>query len=258
MSRRSALLVADVGNSSTSVGVFSGDRIRATERVDTAKLSAAGLRRRLTFLAREMDVRGAALVSVVPAVNPLLTDALQALSPTPVLRVHHQLKLGAPLTYPQPASIGEDRLANVAGAVARYGSPVIVVDIGTATTFDIIQRRKGYTGGIIAPGPALMLEYLAEKTALLPKLDLTPVRHMVGKSTEEAMRIGALHGYRGMVKEITRHLMKSLKKKSITLCATGGYARWVLKGMDLPFVYDRDLTLYGVAKIHQWNAGELE
>jgi type III pantothenate kinase len=256
MSRSLTLLVADVGNSSTSVGLFAGGRIRSTERVETAKLSVSGLRRRLTYLARDHQVQGAALVSVVPAINPLLTEALQAFSPTPVLRVHHQLRLGAPLTYPQPASIGEDRLANVAGAVARYGTPVIVVDIGTATTFDIIQRRKGYTGGIIAPGPALMLEYLAEKTALLPRLDLTPVRHMVGKSTEEAMRIGALHGYRGMVKEITRHLMTSLKKKSITLCATGGYARWVLKGMDLPFVYDRDLTLYGVAMIHQQNASD--
>lgn len=246
------LLVVDVGNSSTSFGLYAGGRVRRQLRVDTHLLKV----RKAQALIRELigkGVDGAALASVVPAVNDLLCKAIRISAGVQALRVHHALRLGARVTYPDPDSIGEDRLCNLAGAVARYRAPVIVVDIGTATTFDIIQRRKGYTGGIIAPGPALMLEYLAEKTALLPRIDLTPVRQHIGKTTEQAMRIGALHGYRGMVKEITHYLMRRMKNRDITLCATGGYARWVLQGMDLPFIYDKDLTLYGIARIYELN-----
>ncbi len=247
------LLVIDVGNSSTSFGLYAGGRIRKQVREVTRDLKLRKTQRVIRDLLGRLEVDGAALASVAPSVNEVLVKAIRSVARVSPLRIHHALCLGAPVTYPDPDSIGEDRLANLAGAVARYHAPVIVVDIGTATTFDIIQRRKGYTGGIIAPGPALMLEYLAEKTALLPRIDLTPVRQTIGKSTEQAMRIGALHGYRGMVKEITHHLMRHMKNRNITLCATGGYARWVLQGMELPFLYDKNLTLYGIARIYELN-----
>ncbi len=250
---QSRLLVVDVGNSSTSLGLYVNGTIRRPLRIDTAKLKPRMAQRTIRDMIGSTVLDGAALASVRPAVNDLLIKAIRSIAHVPTLRVHHSLRLGATVTYPDPESVGEDRLANLAGAVWRYDAPVIVVDIGTATTFDIIQRRKGYTGGVIAPGPALMLDYLAEKTALLPRIDLTPVRQAVGKSTEQAMRIGALHGYRGMVKEITHYLMRHMRNKSVTLCATGGYARWVMQGMDLPFRYDKYLTLYGIARIHELN-----
>jgi type III pantothenate kinase len=249
------LLVVDVGNSSTSLGVYQAGQIRRTAKVETARLGVRALQAAVRQLAADEPLAGAVWASVVPDVNDVIERVLDRSVETPALRVQHTLALGARLTYPDVASIGEDRLANVAGAVWRYGAPVIVVDIGTATTFDIIRPRQGYTGGIIAPGPALMLEYLAEKTALLPRIDLRPVKAMVGKTTEQAMRIGALHGYQGMVKEITQHLIGSLRGPVPALCATGGYAQWVLRGMDLPFVYDRHLTLYGLAQIFALNRG---
>ncbi len=247
------LLVIDVGNSSTSLGLYAGGRIRRRIREKTRDLKYRKARETICDLIGDAGVQGAAIASVAPLMNDVLVKAVRAAASVVPLRVGHRMRLGAPITYPDPERIGEDRLANLAGAVARYDAPVIVVDIGTATTFDIIQRRKGYTGGIIAPGPALLLDYLADKTALLPHVDLAPVGRVVGKSTEQAMRIGALHGYRGMVKEITYQLMKQMKNRKVTLCATGGYASWVLRGMHLPFVYDKDLTLYGIARIYELN-----
>lgn len=248
------LAVIDVGNSSTAFGLYERGRIKAQERVPTNKRMPAEIERLVQQWQAGQALTGAAVASVVPAANAALKKALRRRIDEWPLFVDHRLALGAPITYPDPASIGPDRLANLAGAVGRYQAPVIVVDIGTATTFDIIQARKGYTGGVIAPGPALMLDYLAEKTALLPRIDLTPVRAMIGKSTEQAMRLGALHGYRGMVKEIVNQLGRTIRGRPATLCATGGYARWVLKGMELPFIYDKDLTLYGIGRIYELNA----
>jgi type III pantothenate kinase len=109
--------------------------------------------------------------------------------------------LGLPITYPQPGEIGQDRLANAAGAHALVGSPAVVIDLGTAVTFDIMTRAGGYEGGIIAPGPALMTRYLHERTAQLPLVeDLTsPLERVIGRSTSEAMRIGAMLGFAGLV-----------------------------------------------------------
>lgn len=248
--------VIDVGNSSTSLGWYRSGRILKRERVPTTELGGSSLRDLLKDWRAQQKPRGVAVASVVPEVNEKLEKVARSVSGKEPLLVNHQLQLGAAITYPQPERIGQDRLANVAGAVARYEIPIIVIDIGTATTFDIIQPRKGYTGGVIAPGPDLMLSYLAEKTSLLPPVELTPIRQAVGKTTEQAMRLGALHGYRGMVKEICLHLMRRLRYQRVTLCATGGYARWVLKGMELPLYYDRDLTLYGVGRIYELNRKE--
>lgn len=249
-----SVLAIDVGNSSTALGIYRSGRLLRKTRTPTGDITVKSHSALLEDFIASDEISGVALASVAPRVTPSISRAIRKVLSLDVLDIDCRMKLGAPISYPDPESIGADRLANLAGCVARYEAPVIVVDIGTATTFDVIQPRRGYTGGIIAPGPDLMLEYLAEKTALLPRLDLTPVRTRIGKTTGQAMRLGALHGYRGMVKEITHYLMRSMKARKVTLCATGGYARWVLKGMDLPFIYDSDLTLFGIFKIYEWNS----
>lgn len=250
---RSRLLVVDVGNSSTVVGVYHCGRIRRTARIPTDALTVRTLHAHLRTLLQGAAVGGAAWASVVPAVEATVAGALEQCVGRPALQVCHTLDLGAPIAYPDPAAMGADRLANLAGTVARYPLPAIVVDIGTATTFDVIRKRRGYVGGAIAPGPDLMLDYLNERTALLPRAELHPVRSAIGRSTVQAIQLGALHGYRGMVKEIVEQLTRPLRARQVTLCATGGYAAWVLRGMSLPFVYDRYLTLYGIARIYEWN-----
>ena len=137
--------------------------------------------------------------------------------------------------------------------MAKYGAPLIVADFGTAVTFDVVRPGQGYVGGVIAPGLPLMFSYLAEKTAKLPAIGPGPVTGGVGRSTEEAMRRGAAWGYRGMVREIVAELRKVPGMKKAALVATGGFAKWVVKGLKPAMRVDQDLTLYGIGKIHELN-----
>ena len=153
------------------------------------------------------------------------------------------------LDYPKPETIGADRLADAAGAVSRYGAPVLVMDFGTALTAAVVTRDRVWRGGVIAPGFPLMRDYLFERTAKLPRMELgTGKAPKIGRSTEEAMRFGALVGYRGMVREIVAELKKNFRE-DFRLVATGGFAKWALKDIGLPFVVDPTLTLYGAGLI---------
>ena len=153
------------------------------------------------------------------------------------------------LDYPKPETIGADRLADAAGAVSRYGAPVLVMDFGTALTAAVVTRDRVWRGGVIAPGFPLMRDYLFERTAKLPRMKIGAGRApKIGRSTEEAMRFGALVGYRGMVREIVAELKRNFNEE-FRLVATGGFAKWVLKDLDLPFVVDPTLTLYGTGLV---------
>jgi len=153
------------------------------------------------------------------------------------------------LDYPKPETIGADRLADAAGAVERYGAPVLVMDFGTALTAAVVTKNRVWRGGVIAPGFPLMRDYLYERTAKLPRMRIGSGKApKIGRSTEEAMRFGALVGYRGMVREIVTELRRNFKT-DFKLVATGGFAKWVLGDLDLPFVIDPTLTLYGAGLV---------
>jgi type III pantothenate kinase len=198
-------------------------------------------------------VDGSVLCSVVPKHNRIWLSQLRKVAGGKTMLVNHKLKLGVGISYPKPGTIGADRLANACGAVHKYGAPVIVADFGTALTFDVVIASKHYIGGVIAPGLPLMTDYLAERTALLPRIDLVGRHGKIGRNTEEAMRIGANIGYRGIVREVTLFLQRGLGMKKAVLCATGGYARWALRGLDMPFKIDQNLTLYGLNLLFDLN-----
>lgn len=256
-----AIIVVDIGNTSTSFALARAERILRADRLPTHDLSDGLVRRRLAVLVRGYRIRGAAICSVVPKRNRLWTGELKRLAGTPLL-VHHRLKLGIRIDYPRPGTIGADRLANASAAAARYGTPVIVADFGTGLTFDVVARNRTYIGGVIAPGLPLMTEYLADRAALLAhiRLDLR-ARPMpdfrrinpIGKSTEQAILIGARVGYVGMVREILGRLIKAMKEPRLRLCATGGYAARVLAGTGLRMRIDPLLTLRGISRIYELN-----
>ena len=150
------------------------------------------------------------------------------------------------IDYPRPDSIGPDRLANAVAARRRFGAPVVVVDFGTAVTFDVVNARGNYVGGIIAPGLAAMTDYLHEKTALLPRIKIREVETAIGKSTEQAMLIGAVHGYRGLVRELIGELKRELRAKKLPVVATGGYAKLIAAKMPEISAVEPDLTLEGL------------
>ena len=255
-------LVVDVGNTSTAVGLWSDGRVSKVAHCDGGFDEAAKRAEMiLTQSHRGTEgMSGLAYVSVVPS-----ADAdWRKFSKTNEIRfckVSHRcfLQKKSPclcasvlkpiLDYPKPETIGADRLADAAGAVSRYGAPVLVMDFGTALTAAVVTADGVWRGGVIAPGFPLMRDYLFERTAKLPRMELRGGKApKIGRSTEEAMRFGALVGYRGMVREIVAELRKNFAC-DFKLVATGGFAKWVLKDLDLPFTVDPTLTLYGAGLI---------
>ena len=171
-----------------------------------------------------------------------------------VLWLDWKLKLGVAVDYPKPQSIGADRLANAAAVAELYGCPAIVVDFGTAATFDVVSARRSYVGGVIAPGLKAMTNFLYQRTALLPKLSLKEPKRAVGRSTIEAMRSGAVFGYRGLVREILRQIrQEQFPRMKITVVATGGYARLIAKGLPDIGAVHQNLTLEGLRIVANLN-----
>jgi type III pantothenate kinase len=247
-------VVIDVGNTSTSLAVYADGRVSRFAHVSGGILKhpaacAAAVRR-----AARGGVCGAVLGSVVPGTNALWRALVRRELGCAPLVVRAGVPMAVAVDYPKPGTIGADRLANAAGGVVKYGAPLIVADFGTALTFDIVTRERGYIGGVIAPGLPLMTDYLHERTALLPHVAPGGACPKIGRSTRGAIQIGARIGYRGMVREIVGYLLQTLGR-DVTLVGTGGFARWVLKGIDLPFVIDPHLTVFGLGTIFEQNAG---
>lgn len=244
------ILVIDAGNTSTGLGlcrngtvehaahIKGGIRLNPALCTETLRKASAG------------GVDGAILGSVVPQVNECWQSLVKRELGIETLVVNAALPMNITVDYPKPDRIGADRLADACGGVQRYGAPLVVADFGTALTFDVIMPDKRYVGGVIAPGIPLMTDYLCERTALLPHVELKGKCPKVGTSTEEAMRIGAEVGYRGMVREIVTHLRKTLEV-DFKLVATGGYSAWALRGMDIEVVIDEGLTLFGLGCIFE-------
>lgn len=249
----SKVVVVDIGNTSTAVGLVRNGSLTKTRHVRSTRRNQAGVLKVVRDVAGKGAIDGTVLCSVVPRHGRTWRAALTKLAHRAPIVVTHKLDLGVSIDYPKPASIGGDRLANACGAVSRYGAPSIVADFGTALTFDVISNEGAYVGGVIAPGLPFMTDYLAEKAALLPHIRLHGRYGSVGKSTVGAMRLGAKVGYRGMVREIVNHLKANLGLRGVTLCATGGYADWALEGLNMRFIVDPELTLHGLAEIYNRN-----
>lgn len=257
-----SVILIDIGNTSISIGLARSGRICNVSCLSADIRDSKTVRRILLRLSRSRGVKDSALCSVVPSLNAVWIRELRRITGLQPLVINHRLHLDVSLNHPEPSTIGADRLANSCAAVSRYGTPVIVVDFGTALTFDVISKNREYLGGVIAPGLPLMTDYLYEKTALLPHLHLQRLKsrwktrnkhNVIGKSTIEAMMIGASRGYIGMIKEIVDGLRKELKPDKLRLCATGGYASWALAGSGLKIPVYSNLTLYGISRIYKLN-----
>ena len=239
------LLLIDIGNTHTHLGLSDGERVvRQSDLSTWAWGDRAGdsLRR---FVGRNR-VDGAAVCSVVPRCTPLVCQATLRLWRVRCLVLSPRTVVGIGIDYPRPKTIGPDRLANAVAARHHFGAPVVVVDFGTAVTFDVVNRAGNYAGGIIAPGLEAMTEYLHEKTALLPRIKIRDIKSVVGKSTEEAMLIGAVHGYRGLVRELIKELRRHLGVRRLPVVATGGYGGLMAQGLPEITKVDPLLTLEGL------------
>jgi type III pantothenate kinase len=247
------ILCIDIGNSSAHIGLVENGAVRAQRDVSTKAMIAASADEVAAELAQAIagaSLEGAAYASVVPAAVPAFERGLAKLGlMNKSLHLRHDTACIG-FDYPTPHEVGQDRIANVIAAKALCGVPAVVIDMGTATTFDVLTRG-GYAGGIIAPGLALMTDYLHEKTALLPRLERldldTP--SAIGKSTVEAMKIGAQVGFTGIIREclgaVVRDL-EALEGRKASILTTGGNAIVLPEGWWPGARHIPDLALIGL------------
>lgn len=249
------ILLFDIGNTNTHVGLANGRRVMRQTDLATATWLAGKAESALRQFVGKATVEGAAICSVVPRATPLVQQTVRALWQLPSLVLTPKTLRGVGVDYPKPHSIGPDRLANALAAKHRFGTPVVVVDFGTAVTFDVVDVRGNYVGGIIAPGLAAMTDYLHEKTALLPRIQIREVQSAIGKSTEHAMLVGAVHGYRGLVRELIAELKRELGAKRLPVVATGGYAKLIAAKLPEISSVEPNLTLEGLRLVWSMNRG---
>jgi len=240
------LLLFDIGNTNTHAGLADGRRVVRQANLPTADwFNGTAAKQVQKFIGRARP-DGVVLCSVVPRATPRVRRAIWQLWQLNALELTPKTLAGVGIDYPRPDTIGPDRLANAVAARHHFGAPVVVVDFGTAVTFDVINRAGDYVGGIIAPGLAAMTDYLHEKTALLPRIKIREIRTSIGKSTEEAMLVGAVHGYRGLVRELIAEVKRGLKVKRLPVVATGGYAHLIASKLSEITAVDPNLTLEGL------------
>ena len=250
------LLLFDIGNTNTHVGLANSRRVLRQTNIPTAAWLAGKAAAPLKKFAGAARLDGAALCSVVPGATPLARRMARQRWNLSCLELTPQTLHGVGIDYPKPETIGPDRLANAVAARHHFGAPAVVLDFGTAVTFDVVNRTGNYIGGIIAPGLAAMTDYLHEKTALLPRIKIREVNRAIGKSTKEAMLIGAVHGYRGLIRELLAEVKRELKIRRLPVVATGGCAALIASKMPEISAVEPNLTLEGLRLV--WAAHNLE
>lgn len=243
------ILAINIGNSRTAAGWFSKGNIRRSARSETVSPVL------LESVANDEQPDGICLGSVAPARNREWVRQVKKLFPkVPVLWVDSSLDFGIPVDLKNPEQTGHDRFADAVAGAELCGTPCIVCDFGTASTFNLVLPRRGFCGGVIAPGYGMWFDALG-RAAQLPKLKPGGIRLQTGRNTEEAIRLSARWGFRGMVTEILRQLGKACGKRKPAVCATGGYAKPVLAAAGLNIPVLPDLTLHGLARIWEINRG---
>lgn len=260
------LLAIDVGNSNTSIGVFAGTELRcelrlATQRNWTRDELAVAVERVLALVGvRFADLRDAVVASVVPPVVGPLLRALSHYAGLAALVVEPGLPTGMPILYDPPHEVGADRIVAAVAAHSRYGARgtagasepargVLVVDFGTATTFDVVTPTPEYLGGVIAPGIGISADALFARAAKLPRVDIARPARVVGTNTIMAVQSGLLYGYVGLVEGVIRRIRGELDHP-VTVVATGGFAPDVARETDIIDVVDDALVLEGLRLIH--------
>ncbi|MFC1940346.1 type III pantothenate kinase [Chloroflexota bacterium] len=252
------LLAVDIGNTNVTLGVFEGDRLRATWRLAThihqmpdeyAALLLNLLHHRNLDTS---DIKDVALCSVVPPLLATFEELFQRYFHTSPLVVGPGIKTGVRIRMDNPREVGTDRIVNAAAAHHLYSGSVIIVDFGTATTFDVVSKEGDYLGGVVAPGMITGAEALFARAAALPRVELVRPRQVIGLNTVTAMQSGIVFGYVGLIEGIVARIEQELGGKA-TVVATGGYAELIARETKAIKEVNLDLTLIGLRLIHLMN-----
>ena len=254
------LLAIDIGNTTITLGVFEGERLRATWHVATGihrmpDEYAVLLTNLLRFEGVELgEIKQVALCSVVPPLVATFNEVFEKYFHASPLVVEAGVKTGVRIRMDNPREVGTDRIVDAAAAHHLYGGPVIVVDLGTATTFDTVSREGDYLGGVIAPGIVTAAESLFLRAAKLPRVELVRPKQAIGTSTIAAMQSGIVFGYAALIEGIVARIQQELGEEA-RVVATGGYAELMAKETSVIDVVEPDLTLVGLRLVYLMNAG---
>jgi type III pantothenate kinase len=262
------LLVIDVGNTNTSLGVFNGARLVHHWRLTTARsrtVDEYGVHARNLFALAGLDfqmISAVAIASVVPPLNYTLKRMSEVYFHRTPLFIDHTLDTGMQILYQPPSDVGADRIVDAVAAREKYGAPCIVVDFGTATTFNVIDSTGSYRGGIITPGIMISSDALFERAAKLPRVEIRRPETVIGASTVGSMQSGLYYGYVGLVDGILRRILDELatekprdvgahESRAARIVATGGLASLIATGSELIETVDDTLTLEGMRLIYE-------
>jgi type III pantothenate kinase len=252
------LLVIDVGNTHTVCGVFAEEELLQHWRVVTEPertVDEFGLLLGSLFTfhgIRPTDINGLIISSVVPPMLPILEEVAERYFHTKPLVVGPGIKTGMPIFYDNPTEVGADRIVNAVAAYEQYRQELIVVDFGTATTFDYVTAKGEYMGGAIAPGIGISMEALFQRASKLPRVELLKPKAVIGKNTINSMQSGIFYGYVGLVDEMVRR-MREETRTDPKVVATGGWARLIAPESKAIHEVDDLLTLKGLKIIYQRN-----
>ena len=252
------LLVIDAGNSNLTLGVYDGEELSAewrllTDRDKSAAQYGAEIRELFKRDGVEVkNVKGISIASVVPQLDKALAEIAANDFGLRALFVDHTTNTGLKLLYDTPSELGADRIVNASAALAKYGSPCIVVDFGTATTFDAVNTAHEYLGGVIAPGIQISAEALFSRAAKLPSVEIKRPQKVIGTSTRGAIQSGLYHGYVGLVDGVLEKMMIEMGSRPRVI-ATGGLSPVIAPATEFVETLDETLTLEGLRLIYERN-----
>lgn len=253
------LLLIDVGNTNIVMGIYEGDEFKFSWRLGTKVARTSdeyGLQ--VDSILRHYgvdveDITDVVLASVVPSIqHTLKTMCARYLGKEPMV-IGEGTKTGMKIKYDNPKEVGADRIVNAVAAYQRYGGPCIIIDIGTAISFDVINKDGEYLGGAISPGIGISSEALFSRTSKLPKVELEEPKTVIGKNTVEAIQSGVVYGFIGLVDNVIENILAEMKldKSEVKIIATGGYAKLIASKSKYIEDYDYDITLQGMKMIYE-------
>lgn len=253
------ILVIDVGNTNMTLGVYEGERLAATFRMmtktprtsDEYGVMLAQLLKNRGIETEKLE--GSIISSVVPDVMHSLTKAVRRYTGTQPLIVGPGVKTGIKLVTENPRGIGADRIVDLVAAFEKYGGPVLVVDFGTATTYDLLTAEGEFTAGITAPGIRISSEALWKETAKLPNIEIKKPKSILAQETISSMQAGLMYGQIGQTEYIIKKVKEESGLKDLKVVATGGLGRTIADETDTIDIYDSALTMEGLRIIYEKN-----
>lgn len=253
------ILAIDIGNTTVALGGIAGDRVIFVAHVDTQRTRTAEeywaeVEKTLTRPPKGLPhFEGAVLTSVVPQITDALAYCAQRLTGKPPVIVSPAIRSGLIMAVPHPEAVGKDRIVDAAAAAEFYPLPVITVDMGTATTFNVVDQNRVFRGGVIAPGLSTGLRALNERCAQLPPVHLCTPETAIGKDTTACMLSGSVMGTAALIDGMAARIEEELGQPA-TLVVTGGLAKYVVPLCKHPLHYDNQLLMKGLALLYRFNA----